>query len=161
MTMATTITVEVSYSQLSVFASSLKQPFNDWTERHVSQGFAWRPGSVSFRSLVESGPHSIEIDAVDRMGSVHDDAVRVVEVPFEVPADGDVEIGSITETIPVSLPAGSFLLRCEFLQSASSGNEHVRLTFARSDTPQFAVVRADPELMPDEELLTEAEPAPG
>lgn len=159
--MATTVGLEVSYGQLAVFASSLQQPFNDWTDQHVSQGFAWRPGSVSFRSMVEAGQHSIEIDVANHVGAVHADAVRVVEVPFEVPVDGTVEVGSIAETAPLSLPAGSFLLRCEFLQPAGSTGERVRLTFAKKDAPRFAVVRADPELSVDGDLLTTAQPARG
>jgi hypothetical protein len=159
--MATTVDLEVSYGQLAVFASSLKQPFNDWTDQHVSQGFAWRPGSVSFRSMVEAGRHSIEIDVANHVGAVHADAVRVVEVPFEIPADGAVEVGSIAETVPLSLPAGSFLLRCEFLQPAGAAGERVRLTFAKKGAPRFAVVRADPELSASGELLTTAQPAPG
>lgn len=160
--MVTSVSFEVSYGQLAVFASSLQQPFNDWTDQHVSQGFAWRPGSVSFRSIVEAGRHTVEIDVAEHVGAVHPDAVRVVEVPFEVPADGAVEVGSIAETVPLSLPAGLFLLRCEFLQPASTaGEERVRLTFARKDAPRFAVVRADQELSAGGELLTTARPAPG
>jgi len=159
--MATTVDLEVSYGQLAVFASSLKQPFNDWTDQHVLQGFAWRPGSVSFRSMVVAGRHSIEIDVADHVGAVHADAVRVVEVPFEIPADGAVDVGSIAETVPLSLPAGSFLLRCEFLHTADATGERVRLTFAKKDTPRFAVVRADPELSVSGELLMTAQPAPG
>lgn len=159
--MATTVGLEVSYGQLAVFASSLKQPFNDWTDQHVSQGFAWRPGSVSFRSMVEAGRHSIEIDVANHVGAVHPDAVRVVEVPFEIPADGTVEVGSIAETVPLSLPAGSFLLRCEFLQPAGAAGERVRLTFAKKDAPRFAVVRADAELSASGELRMTAQPAPG
>ena len=53
LTMAATLSLEISYGQLAVFANSLPQPFNDWTDQHVSQGFAWRPGSVTFRSMVE------------------------------------------------------------------------------------------------------------
>ncbi|MDO9073101.1 MAG: competence protein ComJ [Rubrivivax sp.] len=159
--MTTRIGVEVSYRQLAVFASSLKQPFNDWTDRHVAQGFAWRPGSVSFRCMVEAGQHSVEIDVANHVGAVHSDAVRVVEVPFNIPADGAVEVGSIAETVALSLPAGSFLLRCEFLQPAGTAGERVRLTFARNDDPRFAVVRADPELTIDGELLTTAQPALG
>jgi hypothetical protein len=158
--MATTVGLEVSYGQLAVFAGSLQQPFNDWTDQHVSQGFAWRPGSVSFRSMVEAGRHSIEIDVANHLGAVHPDAVRVIEVPFGVPADGAVEIGSIAETVPLSLPAGTFLLRCEFLQPAGGACERVRLTFARKDAPRFAIVRADPELSVDGDLLTTAQPAP-
>ena len=159
--MATTVGLEISYGQLAVFASSLTQPFNDWTDQHVSQGFAWRPGSVSFRSMVVAGRHSIEIDVANHVGAVHPDAVRVVEAPFEIPADGAVEVGSIAETVPLSLPAGSFLLRCEFLQPAGAAGERVRLTFAKKDAPRFAVVRADPELSANGELLTTAQPAPG
>jgi hypothetical protein len=159
--MATAVGVEVSYGQFAVFASSLKQPFNDWTDQHVAQGFAWRPGSVSFRCMVEAGRHSIEIDVANRVGSVHPEAVRVIDVPFEIPADGAVELGSITETVPLLLPAGSFLLRCEFLQPSDIAGERVRLTFAKQEVPHFAIVRADSELSSSGELLKTAQPAPG
>lgn len=159
--MATTIRFEVSYSQLAVFASSLSQPFNDWTDQHVAQGFAWRPGSVSFRTMSESGTHLVDIEVVDRLNAVHPDAVRAVEVPFEVPADGEIEIGSIAETVPLTLPAGSFVLRCEFLRSPGEGGDRVRLIFAKLEAPRFAVVRADQELAVGKELLTTAEPALG
>lgn len=157
--MTITIKFEVSYSQLAVFASALLQPFNDWSDRHVAQGFAWRPGSVSFRTLSETGLHVVEIDLVDHAGAVHPDAVRAIEVPFDMPADGEIEIGSIAETVPLTLPGGSFLLRCEFMGSIDVGEERVRLTFARKDASGFAVIRADSELSPDELLLTTAEPA--
>lgn len=159
--MAATIRFEVSYSQLAVFASALSQPFNDWTDQHIAQGFAWRPGSVSFRTMSEASLHLVDIEVVDRLGAVRPDAVRAVEVPFEVPADGAIEIGSIAETLPVTLPAGSFLLRCEFLRSTEDGGERVRLTFAKEDAPRFSVVRADSELTICGGLLTTAEPAPG
>lgn len=159
--MSATMALDVSHAQLAVFDSSLKQPFNDWTDRHVGQGFAWRPGSVSFRTLVEAGAHVIEVRVADRMCAMRDDAIRVVEVPFEVPQDGALEIGSIAETSPVSLPAGTFVLRCEFLQPPSTEGERVAMTFARGEAARFAVVRADAELNPGEELLTHADPAPG
>lgn len=158
--MATTIGLEVSYGQIAVFASSLKQPFNDWTDQHVSQGFAWRPGSVSFRALAEAGQHSIEIDVKSHIGPVHDDAIRVVDVPFEVPADGCVEIASIADTASVSLPAGTFQLRCEFMQPVGAAGERVRLTFVKDANPRFAVVREDSDLSVGRGLLTTAEPAP-
>ncbi|WFU53874.1 competence protein ComJ [Bradyrhizobium pachyrhizi] len=158
--MAVTIGFELSYGQLSVFASALKNPYNDWTDQHVSQGFTWRPGSVSFSSMVESGRHSVEIHVVNHAAPVHADAVRAVEVPFEVPADGAIEVGSIAETVPLELPPGSFLLRCEFFQpSGTDEDERVRLTFAKKDAPRFAVVRADPELSVRDDLLTTARPA--
>ncbi|WFU35650.1 competence protein ComJ [Bradyrhizobium brasilense] len=127
--MAVTIGFELSYGQLSVFVSSLKDPYNDWTDRHMSQGFTWRPGSVSFSSMVESGRHSVEIHVVNHAAAVHPGAVRAVAVPFEVPADGAIEVGSISETVPLELPPGSFLLRCEFFQpSGTDEDERARLT---------------------------------
>lgn len=159
--MAARLSFDVSYSQLAVFVSSIKQPFNDWTDRHVDQGFAWRAGSVSFRTLAEEGVHAIEVSVVDRMGPIRNDAIRVIEVPFDVPPDGAVEIGSISETVSVSLPAGAFLLRCEFLQPPSTEGERVVMTFAKGEAARFSVLRADAELRLGDELLTHAEPAPG
>lgn len=159
--MSATMALDVSHAQLAVFDSSLKQPFNDWTDRHVGQGFAWRPGSVSFRTLVDAGAHVIEVRVADRMGPMRDDAIRVVEVPFDVPQDGALEIGSIAETLPVSLPAGTFVLRCEFLHPPSIDGERVVMTFAKGEAARFAVLRADAELNPVDELLTHADPAPG
>ena len=159
--MATKIEFEVSYSQLVVFTSELRQPYNDWTDQHVAQGFAWRPGSVSFRTVSQVGPHSVEIAVVDQTGAVCPDAIRALEVPFTVPTNGAIEIGSITQTVPLFLPAGLYLLRCEFLQPIVADDAQVRLIFAKAEAPRFAVVRADPELSINGELLTIAQPAPG
>lgn len=107
------IQMNVSYSQLAIFCSSLSQPFNDWEQRHVDQGFAWRLGSVSFRTLTEFGIHLIEVNVVDVFDSVSTAAVRVIDVPFEIPVSGDVEIASISDSVPLSLPSGQYCLRCE------------------------------------------------
>jgi hypothetical protein len=157
--MTRSIDLEVSYGQLAVFQSALDRPFNDWTDQHFSQGFSWRPGSVSFRTMAEAGAHSIEIDICQDIGAVPANAVRVIDVPFVVPVDGNIEVGSITETVSLSLPAGSYLLRCEFLQSDKTEIEQVRLVFASKSIPNFAVVRADEALCLGEELLTTAQAA--
>jgi hypothetical protein len=157
--MAKTITLEVSYGQLAVFASSLIDPFNDWTDRHVAQGFAWRPGSVSFRTIAENAQHSVTVEVVDTLASLDSEAVRVFEVPFEVPSDGVVEIGSVGETVLLNLAPAPYLLRCEFLMPTADGLGHVRLVFARRESSRFAIVRADAAIRADCELLTTAEAA--
>jgi len=159
--MSPTAMVDVTYSQLAVFASALQHPLNDWTDEHVAQGFAWRPGSVSFRTLVESGPHAIEINVAECAGSLHPDTVRAIEVPFEVPADGAIEIGSISDSVLLSLKPGLLLLRCEFLGHTGDIRQHVRLTFSTKDIVRFAIVRADEALTPDRNLLESAEAAIG
>jgi len=158
--MAVTITLNVSYGQLAVYSSALQQPFNDWTDQHVDQGFAWRPGSVSFRTMAEAGPHSIEVTTVDHVYGIDADVVRAIEVPFVVPIDGAIEVASISDAVALSLTPGSFLLRCEFLRPAATAIERVRLIFAKEDVPRFAVVRADQSLSVSGELLTTARAAP-
>lgn len=153
------IHVDVSYSQLAIFWSSLSQPFNDWEQMHVDQGFAWRIGSVSFRTLTEFGAHSIEVNVVDYFQSVSPDAVRVIDVPFKIPADGDIEVASISDSAPLSLPSGSYCLRCEQFGSSNLDGYKVVLTFARAEDQTFAVIRADNDLIIKEGLLTTAEPA--
>lgn len=156
---STTLNLYVSYSQIAIFWGSLQQPFSLWTQRHVDQGFAWRKGSVSFRTLVESGSHSVQLEVVDHAGQVGADVVRAIEVPFEVPFEGDVEVASISDSVSISLSPGYYSLRCEFFGYGNEEVQHVRMVFAKADLPHFAVLRADEELTISQELLTNAEAA--
>ena len=151
-----TIVVEVSFSQLSIFWQGLEHPFNDWTDKHVLQGFAWRPGSVSFRTLVETGLHSVKISFVDRVESINVNAIRAIDVPFDMPTDASIEIGSIFDSTAISLPAGQYLLRCEFLSGGKPDRQRVGLIFANKEIPRFAVLRADDALRPENPLITMA-----
>lgn len=55
MSAVASFSLEIAYGQIGVFDASLAQPFNDWTDAHVRQGFSWRSGSVSFRTLEGAG----------------------------------------------------------------------------------------------------------
>mgnify|MGYP003387854617 CR=1 FL=1 len=157
--MAITVNIDVSFGQLCVFQSTLKDPFSEWTDEHVAQGFAWRPGSASFRSVVDAGEHRVDISVVNHLEKIGDDVVRAIEVPFEVSEDGAVEIGSIADTVVLNLPPGSYLLRCEFLHPITDAFERTRLTFAKGEQPRFKVALADSMLSPGGEILTIALPA--
>lgn len=156
---STAFPLYILYSQLCVFVSSLQQPFNDWLQAHVDQGFAWRPGSASFRALVEEGQHLVELEISKQPTEPSGTAIRVIEVPFEVPADGNIEVASISESVPLTLTAGSYILRCAFYEKNESGVFPVRLTFIPSENPKFKVARADNELCVPLELVKEANPA--
>lgn len=93
--MLTLIVIEVSFGQLSVFSERIANPFNDWTQKHVDQEFAWRPESVTFRKIAADGLHEIEIELLKHLGPFHIDAQHVIEVPFTVAKDDGTEIGSI------------------------------------------------------------------
>lgn len=152
------IKLHVDYEQIAIFRGDLLHPFNDWTDKHVAQGFSWRPGSVSFRTLIESGECNIEIDTVFRMSLPDVDAVRIIDVPFDVPENGEIEVASIAESVPLTLPSGSFLLRCELFAPRDSISR-IRLIFAKNEPPKFEIVRADDGISIGADLLKNAKPA--
>lgn len=156
---ATSFSIYVLYSQLCVFWSSLPQPFNNWLQAHVDQGFAWRPGSVSFRTLDEEGTHNVELVVSGQAIEISKDAIRVIEVPFDVPIDGEIEVASISESVPISLAAGGYLLRCEFFAKLADGVFPVRLIFTSSNSRDFKVIRADEVLTVPSPLVMDASPA--
>lgn len=157
--MGYSILLEVAFGQLIVFDGELEEPFNDWTDQHVSQGFAWRPGSVSFRTLVEAGLHRVDVGIADFVGDVDPSALRIIDVPFEVPLTNKVELGSVVDSADISISHGLYLLRCAFFGMNSDGQEQVKITFARRELPRFSLVRADSQLSATERLLTTADPA--
>jgi hypothetical protein len=149
----------VSYSQVVVFVSSLERPFNEWTGRHVAQGFSWRPGSVAFRTIEEAGHHLVITarDASEREPRL--DAIRIIDVPFEVPLGATVEIGSISDCVPLELPSGIYQLRFECYERDNNSPPRIRFLFSSNNNPNFNIVRADSQLTPDIDLLLTASPA--
>ncbi len=149
-------TLNVSYSQVSVFDRSLDQPFNFWTASHTAQGFTWRPGSVGFRTLAE-GPHDVQVIATSSHVGVPQRAVRVIQVPFDVPPNGSVEIASIADSIALELPPQSYALRFECL--AGNSKPELNLVFTKEDNAGFEIIRSDSELTVIGKLLLTATPA--
>ena len=149
-----TFRVFVSYSQPSVFDPSLANPFNNWTRVHVAQGFAWRPGSVSFRTLSESGVYDVELLLGEGGRPILPYVLRAIEVPFRVPSNGALEVASISDGQRLELPAGPYQLRFESLPKFK-----IRLVFTKAMEPKFLILRADSDLVPTIPLLQTAEPA--
>lgn len=109
----TSFSLSFSHSQIAVFDPDLADPFNDWTDAHVSQGFAWRPGSVSFSTLEDGGQISIEVVDSSWLVEASSPAARIILVPFLVPQHRAVEIGSIIHGVRIELTAGHFELAFE------------------------------------------------
>jgi hypothetical protein len=151
--------IMVSYSQVAVFDHSLKCPFNEWTDRHVAQGFSWRPGSVAFRTIKEGGQHLVTVKVEVNEVELAPDVIRAIDVPFEVPSDGAVEIGSISDALSLELPPGIYQLRFECYGCANNANPRVHFLFCRNDNPVFRLVCADSDLHPDKDLVLTALPA--
>ena len=159
MTQLATFAVGIEYGQLAVFDGRLQAPFNNWSDRHVAQGFAWRPGSVSFMPVIHSGHAKVVAKraAAFRQSKMSE---RIIAVPFVVTAGMPVEIGS------VFTPAGAHVLdlapgeyRLCFETGAAGDGCWVRFTFVPHPGATHEVLLADARLSPTDPLLTEAAPA--
>jgi hypothetical protein len=145
--------LHVSYSQVAIFQSALAEPFNDWKVQHVAQGFAWRPGSVSFSTLLEDGVYVIELDVVGEVQPVSPGAIRAIEVPMEVVGDGAMEVASISDSVSLTLPTGQYCLRCELFRDEDQSKPRLKLIFTRSETCAFSILRADRRLTAGEGFI--------
>lgn len=151
------IQIYVSYSQICIFLSSLSQPFNDWSERNFSQGFSWRPGSSSFRALVEEGDHKINFFINEPIPEMDENVVRAFKVPFET-MDGKIEIASISDSTHIELPNGKYSLQVEFLnpEEDSAPEINIRMNKGKSE---FFILKADEEVILEGNLDLMATPA--
>ena len=117
----------ISYSQIAVFDPNLLNPFNDWTEQQVNLGFSWQDGSVSFKTSNENAEYSLAISISDNPLISTDDSIFKVEVPFQVPQHGIIEIASISDGFQIELEHGSYSLLFEELPS-----ERIKLSFCKN-----------------------------
>lgn len=157
--MATTcFALTVSYSQIAIFGSTLAQPFSMWSERHLNQGFVWRKGTVSFRTIAD-GRHLVEVIVTAKDIDLSSEAVRVIRVPFEWPSSGSIEIASIADAFPLDLPFGMYALRFECFRLDGCLEPRIRLIFFKGADPRFEVLRADADLSLTGELLLTSSPA--
>jgi hypothetical protein len=148
----TVFTLDVSHAQIDVFDPRLSNPFNDWFDGHVAQGFSWRPGSVSFSTLESAGKIAIEAVRSDDDEHVETLSERAIVVPFTVPDHGEIEIATISLSMRLEMPPGQcglFLMHCR----SSNGAMWATLRFCLSTKSIAAkVLRADSALSPPSEL---------
>lgn len=137
--------IYISYAQLCLFLSSLTHPYNDWSNRNYSQGFSWRPGSISFRALVEDGDHKINLYVDEPVPEMDENCVRAFRVPFEVSGNGDIEIASISDSSPLNIPIGMYSVQIEFLKIKEGKVPEVNLRLNKGET-NFAILKADEDI---------------
>ena len=89
------IKIEIEYRQICVFNSKLKNPYNDWSEKSVNQGFAYRKGSVSF-DTEHDGIFDLYINEIINNNN---EIIKEFKLPFV--AKNDIEIGSIINTMKI------------------------------------------------------------
>lgn len=145
--------LNVSHSQIAVFDSQLENPFSDWSEDNVRQGFVWREGSVSFRTLAEDAEHLVRVSVKDHFAPIDPRAVRAFEVPFEVPSNGEIEVAGVMGGEALSLDPGKYQLRAEFLAGGNLPQREMLLSFVRGQAECFEILKKDDQLDPPTKLV--------
>lgn len=144
--------LQVSYAQIAVFDDQVREPFNDWTDRHVAQGFSWRRGSVSFKTLIDSGNAAVEW-SIERRFEPRD-GVRVISVPFSFQSKGCIEIASITDGRKTGIRAGDYQL---VFETGTSGEIcWCRFVFIPGGVSVPRIIKQDAQLSPVHPLLMES-----
>ncbi|GAO37570.1 hypothetical protein SCT_3003 [Sulfuricella sp. T08] len=145
-----------SYAQVAAFSPALDKPFNDWSDRHVKQGFTWREKSASFRMLEEEGVCRINVVMAENFKPT-EGAKRAFVVPFDVDACG-VEVGSISDSHLFDIPAGHYALYFETGQVGAQGQWAI-ITFMLQHEVEPQVLIEDSQLCPTYPLEMRANPA--
>ena len=155
--------LEVSYSQVLLFDAHLEHCFNDWTDAHVAQGFSWRPGSVSFKTLESAGLLHVEVlhaqAARDSASPTRRRPERCIVVPFQVPTHKQCEVATVDHSMPVELEPGEYKLTFEHGRLPNGDMWAVFRLEPASSPVQARIVIADSDLSPPDALLMTASPA--
>jgi hypothetical protein len=151
-----TFEIDIFYSQLAVFQSGLENPYNNWNDIHLNQGFVWREGSVSFGTLFDDEEGKITVRVTDKF-ELDNDVIRAITVPFYIGNKG-IEVGSVMKTTAFDLEKGMYELVFTIKQ-LDNESRHYSFDFIKSNNPKANVIKADEELNPPTVLLMKAEPA--
>lgn len=151
-----TFKLNIVYSQIAVFQCGMENPYNDWNDIHVKQGFAWRKGSVAFGTLSDNVESKISIKVSDSI-ELDKGTIRAIVVPFEIEKMG-IELGSIIETIEIEINKGMYELLFK-VKVDDSGQELYSFVFVKNDNPIPRILIADEGLEVPKDLLMHAEVA--
>lgn len=150
-----TVKLFISYNQLSIFLSKMKNPFNDWTEKHVLQGFAWRKGSVSF-ATIQDGKKDVHLN-FSKSFSLHKSCLRAISMPFNVPLNDKVEIASISNGIQIELPHGEYQVVYQIVKEGKK--MFYDISFIQDGSLKPEILKKDDLLEPKATLLMTAKSA--
>lgn len=149
----------ILYNTLAVYQSGLTHPLNDWTPQHSCQGFSWRPGSVSFRTLDLDTISDPVIVEVSNGYTLPPAARRVIRVPFEVGNTGVEVTSPVMDSWRLAVSRGIYALYFS-IESIDEEGWQYHLTLVPSHEPVAPeILRADDDLNPPQQLLMEALPA--
>jgi hypothetical protein len=151
-----TFEIDIFYSQLAVFQYGLENPFNEWNDIHIKQGFAWREGSVSFGTLSNDVECKITVRVTDKK-EVDTNVIRAIAVPCQIGNKG-IEVGSVMETKAINIEEGMYELLFT-VKRLENGLGDYSFIFIKSNNPKANIIKADDELNPPSVIVMNAKPA--
>lgn len=147
----------ISYNQIAVFNTNLENPFNDWNDTHVAQGFSWRKESVSF-GTINNEEAEVQVELIKNI-EILNNAIRIIRVPFEI-TDDTITIASIGDSFELELDKGKYNIIFSILKSKEKDLEFTyKFNFIKDDSEISEILKMDDELSPPKELLMIAKPA--
>ncbi|MBS1792803.1 MAG: hypothetical protein JSS81_03055 [Acidobacteria bacterium] len=145
-----------AYNQFMIFDTSVKLPGNDWTDEHIRQGFARRPSSINFSTLIDFGTANVIVYKGSYILDNSDE--RVIAVPF-LCVSGKVRIEGPEEISPriVKIEQGNYKLTVA--QTVNRATEIIKVYFNKLDTPleRSEIIVSDEELSTVTQIVETAE----
>jgi hypothetical protein len=138
-----------------------RYPFNNWTNDHVRQGFAWRDKAVSFKTMEDSGDLACYVRVLDSFEEVKR-SLRSIRVPFTIGGDGSVSIAGIMDEKQLKLPTGEYALHFDTMRDDPSAEAMIAVfSFCRHGEKTPAILKANRDIWVPEFgiYLMEADPA--
>jgi hypothetical protein len=151
--------LEVSYSQFAIFDPRVENPFNEWADDHVKQGFSWRKNSACFRTLIEDGEHILEVNYRTALPDLYPSSTRAILVPVPRLTDQKLEIASINDSKILTMPHETSGILVQLALPSSNERASVMVTLLSGFQVDFAILRTDSEIKKVTALLKHASPA--
>ncbi len=149
--------LEVSYKQISIFIYGLDNPFNDWSQINIKQGFTYRSESIGIMTLNDDGPIHVNVDT---SLNIVPESVRILVLPFKIIGENGVEIATLTESSWIDIPDGEYSLIIQLGNDNITGNW---CRFSLINANQFdsspRYLKHDPEISVAEKFDLNAGPA--
>jgi len=150
----------VSYGQVVFTQPHMIGKWFVWTDDHVSQGFLWVAGEVSFGLPDHDGIVRLTIETIDVLPPLGVQCLWAIRTPFEV-ADETLLAGAIHDVQQVRVPSGSYELTFLVMEPGPESGEalafDLRAYLAPSDRPSFAILKQGSHLTTPTVLTRSAE----
>jgi len=122
------VELELSYKQFCIFNESVKNPFNDWSEESIAQGFSIRKESISIMTLNSNGVLKISVLTDNRL---LENAKRIIEFEYMV-KDENLSIATISSELKIKIKEGLYKIRVQ-LCNESDESELCYLSFLKKN----------------------------